>query len=151
MSALLHRLMALHPGLVDINDVAAQPAGLSAEAGASITSWADADTDHGFLDGCYCGCSPASPCAPMPAEACTELGAHTPSPTPRLGLLRRAHIALLQRRLDTVRDELDRYEALGAVGPVYQHNSRQQQFELMARIAALKGEPPINPETGEPQ
>ncbi len=147
MNALLHRLMALRPGLININDVAAQHAGLSSEAGASITSWADADTDHGFLDGCYCGCSPASPCAPMPAEACTELGANTAPP--RLGLLRRAHIALLQRRLDTLRDELDRYEALGAVGPVYQHNSRQQQFELMARIAELKGEAPINPHTGE--
>lgn len=87
----------------------------------------------------------------MPAEACTELGAGTASPPPRLGLLRRAHIALLERRLAIVRDERDRYEQVGAIGPVYAHNSLQQQFGLMARIAQLKGEPPINPETGVPQ
>lgn len=136
-----------------------ESADLTAQQAAGITAWADIDTDLGHLD-CYgCGiCEPLSEAhgpvpafdqfPPAPAEACTELGADTAPP--RLGLLRRAHIALLQRRLAIVIDERDRYAALGAIGPVYEHNSRALQLQLMARIRELQGLPPLTT-TGAPQ
>lgn len=89
------------------------------------------------------------PVPPMPAEACTELGADTASPP--LDAWVRARIWLLENRLATVIDEQRRYEQAGIVGQVYQLNSLNEQFKLMARIAVLKGLGRINTQTGERQ
>lgn len=111
---------------------------LTASQAVAITGLADIDTDMGYLDGCWCGCAvEPEPLRRLPAEACTELGADTAPP--RLGLLRRLHIALLERRLDIVRDEHDRYTHAGYIGPVYHRNSLQMQLQLMARIRELRG------------
>ncbi len=116
----------------------------------AIAVQADIDTDMCYLDGCYAGCGVCDPLSeahgpiaafdqfpPAPAEACTELGADTTPP--RLGLLRRLHIAFLERRLDIVRDERDRYAHAGVIGPTYHRNSLQLQLQLMARIRELRG------------
>lgn len=98
---------------------------------------ADRDADLTFLAGCYDSSARDLPRPLMAAEACTELGAGT-APT-RLGLLRLFHVAVLERRLDIVRDERDRYERLGAIGPTYHRNSLVLQLQLMARIRELRG------------
>jgi hypothetical protein len=78
---------------------------------------------------------------PMPAEACTELGADDGAP--HLGLLRRAVIAGLEDRRLTVIDELERYEDAGRVGPIYQRNSLAQQLQLMQQIRELQAGAPL--------
>jgi hypothetical protein len=75
------------------------------------------------------------------AEACTELGGHTAAP--RLGLLRRAVIAGLERRFAIVADERHRYDEAGVIGAIYHRNSMQQQLQLMERIRALKEGAPM--------
>jgi len=100
---------------------------------------ADRDADLTFLAGCYDSSARDLPRPLMAAEACTELGAGTAPP--RLGLLRRFHVAVLERRLDIVRDERYRYEQAGAIGPAYHRNSLLMQLQLMARIRELRDAP----------
>lgn len=84
---------------------------------------------------------------PSPAEACTELGAHT-APR-RLSWWRRLHIYLLEKELAIVRDECARYEMAEAIGPIYQLNSYDEQLRLMARIRELKGQPAAARQRGQ--
>lgn len=82
------------------------------------------------------------PRVPMPAEACTELGAD--ARPPRLSLWRWLQVFVLEHELTALIDERARYERLGFVGPVYELNSLRQQRQLMSRIRVLKGQPPLS-------
>lgn len=111
---------------------------LTAQSAAGISAWADIDSGIGHLAmACDCGCETVLVRGGLGAEACTSIGSHTAPP--RLGLLRRLHIACLERRLDIVRDERDRYAHAGAIGPTYHRNSLLLQLQLMARIRELQG------------
>lgn len=69
------------------------------------------------------------------------MGAH--AQPRRLGWWRRLRIILLEKELAILRDECARYELAEAIGPIYQHNSYEEQLRLMARIRKLRGQPPL--------
>lgn len=115
---------------------------LTPQAAAAITCWADIHGELDHLAGCYCAVASDLPRPFLAAEACTELGAHAEQP-PRLSLWRRLRVRLLERRLAIVIDERQRYDEAGAIGPIYRRNSLQLQHQLMGRIRALKGLPPV--------
>lgn len=106
-----------------------------------MSAWAEVDAALTRLAGCYAAAAREVPCPRFAAEACTEVGDHTDAP--RLGLMRRAVIAGLERRFAIVADERHRYEEADAIGPIYHRNSMQQQLQLMERIRALKEGAPM--------
>lgn len=112
--------------------------GISSAQASAISAWADIDSDLGHLAvPCECGCEAVVMPAGIAAEACSDIGSHTTPP--RLSLLRRMHISLVERRLDIVRDERDRYSHAGVIGPIYHRNSLVAQINLMKRIRELRG------------
>ena len=72
---------------------------------------------------------------PIPAEACTELGADG-SPI-KLSPWLRLRVALLRWHLTCLIDERNHYAALGWIGPLYLRQSYAEQRRLMSRIAQL--------------
>ncbi len=108
---------------------------------AQVSAWAEVDAALTRLADCYAAAACDIPRTLFAAEACTEVGDHTDAP--RLGLMRRAVIAGLERRFAIVADERQRYEEAGAIGPIYHRNSMQQQLQLMERIRALKEGAPM--------
>lgn len=97
-------------------------------------------------------CTCATGCQPMPAEACTELGADT-APA-RAGALRRVvthlRVALLRWHIVCLTAERDHYAGLGWVGPIYLRESYAQQRQLMSSIARLRAQQAVEPATRQP-